>query len=82
MKLSEFILLDEADKKRSVMSSGVLLAKITNPDSIVFLFQLEDYYIETYCNLANKAIEEYRVLPGTNSIRHYLDAIPIDDLLN
>lgn len=82
MKLSEFILLNELDKKRSVMQQGVLLAKRTYPDSIVFLFQLEDYYIETYCNTANKAIEEYRVLPGVDALRPYLEAIPIDDLLN
>ena len=82
MKLSEFILLNEADKKRSVMHQGVLLAKRTYPDLIIFLFQLEDYYIETYCNIADKTIEEYRVLPDTNAISHYLDAIPIDDLLN
>ena len=61
---------------------GVLLAKRTSPDSIVFLFQLEDYYIETYCNSANKTIEEYRILPGVDSLRPYLEAIAIDDLLN
>ncbi|QEC66950.1 hypothetical protein FRZ67_06425 [Panacibacter ginsenosidivorans] len=82
MKLSEFILLNEADKKKSVMQEGVLLAKRTYPDSIVFLFQLENYYIETYCNTANKVIEEYRVLPGIDALRPYLEAIPIDDLLN
>ena len=82
MRLSEFILLNEADKKRSVMQQGVLLAKRTSLDSIVFLFQFEDYYIETYCNTANKIIEEYRVLPGTDALKHYLEAIPIDDLLN
>jgi hypothetical protein len=82
MRLSEFIVLNEADKKRSVMQQGVLLAKRTSPDSIVFLFQLEDYYIETYCNAANKIIEEYRILPGTDALKHYLEAIPIDDLMN
>ena len=82
MKLSEFILLNEADKKRSVMHEGVLLAKRTYPDLIIFLFQLEDYYIETYCNSANKTIEEYRILPGVDALSLYLEAIPIDDLLN
>ena len=82
MKLSEFIVLDEADKKKSVMNKGVLLAKITNPDSVIFLFQLEGYYIETYCNIASKTIEEYRVLTGINALRPYLEAIRIDDLLN
>jgi hypothetical protein len=82
MKLSEFILLDEGEKKSAVMNNAVALARRTYPDLVVFLFQLEDYYIETYCNVADKSIEEYRVLPDTNAISHYLDAIPIDDLLN
>ena len=82
MRLSEFMLLNEADKKRSVMQHGVILAKRTSPDHVIFLFQLEDYYIETYCNEENKLIEEYRILPDTNALKHYLEAIPIDDLLN
>ena len=82
MKLSEFILLNEADKKCAVMNNAVPLAQRTYLDKIVFLFQLEDYYIEAYCRIADKTIEEYCVLPDTNAIRHYLEAIPIDDLLN
>ena len=82
MKLSEFIQLNEVDKKCAVMNSAVALAQRTYPDLIIFLFHLEDYYIETYCNIADKTIDEYRVLPDTNAISHYLEAIPIDDLMN
>ena len=82
MKLSEFILLNEAEKKWSVMNQAVPLAQRSYEDVIVFLFQLEDYYVEAYCNVEDKTIGEYRVLPDTNAIRHYLEAIPIDELLN
>ena len=82
MKLSEFILLNEAEKKWSVMNQAVPLAQRSYEDVVVFLFQLEDYYVEAYCNVADKTIVEYRVLPDTNAIRHYLEAIPIDELLN
>ena len=82
MKLSEFILLDEGDKKCAVMNNAVALAQRIYPDVIIFLFQLDSYYVEAYCNKESKAIEEYRVLPDTNSIGHYLEGIPIDDLLN
>lgn len=82
MKLSEFILLNEGEKKQAVYNKAVVLARRTYPDVIIFLFQLEDYYIETYCNVSNKAIEEYRVLPDTNAIGQYLEAIHIDDILN
>lgn len=82
MKLSEFILLNEGDKKYAVMNNAVALAQGTYPGLVIFLFQLEDFYVETYCNIADKTIQEYRVLPDTNAIKHYLEAIPIDDLLN
>lgn len=82
MKLSEFILLNEEDKKYTVMNNAVALAQRIYPNVIIFLFQMSDYYIEAYCNKANKAIEEYRVLPDTNAIANYLEAIPIDDLIN
>jgi hypothetical protein len=82
MKLSEFILLNEKDKKCAVMNNAVPLAQRTYPDIIIFLFQLDNYYVEAYCNKASKAIEEYRVLPDANAIGHYLEGIPIDDLLN
>jgi len=82
MKLSEFILLNEEGKKCAVMNNAVALAQRTYPDTVIFLFQMDNYYVEAYCNKASKAIEEYRVLPDANSIGHYLEAIPIDDLLN
>ncbi len=82
MKLSEFILLNEADKKCVIMNEAVALAQRTYRDTIIFLFQLENYYVEAYCNAADKSIEEYCVLPDTNAICHYLQAIPIDELLN
>jgi hypothetical protein len=82
MKLSDFILLNEGDKKCAVMNNAVALAQRSFPDVIVFLFQLDNYYVEAYCNRANRAIEEYRVLPDTNAISHYLDAIPIDELIS
>ena len=82
MKLSEFIVLNHAEKKCAVMNNAVALATRTSPGLVIFLFQIEDYYVEAYCNAADNRVEEYCVLPDTNAIRHYLEAMPIDDLLN
>jgi len=82
MKLSEFILLNEADKKNAIMNKAVPLAQRTYQDTIIFLFQLGDYYVEAYCNAITKGIEEYCILPDTNAICHYLEAIAIDELLS
>ena len=82
MRLSEFILLDENEKKSTVLHQGVLLAKRGGSDYMVFLFQLGSYYVEAYCNPANKAIEEYRMFENIEALQPYLEAIPLDELLN
>jgi len=82
MKLSDFILLDEKEKQWTVLHQGILIGKRTFPAHMVFLFQLNNYYVETYCNTTNKVVEEYRVFEDTTLLRPYLEAISIDDLLN
>lgn len=82
MKLSDFIVLNEEEKKLTVLHEGVLVGKRIHTDCMVFLFQLDNYYVETFCNLEKKAIEEFRVFDTTKPLNPYLDAIKIDDLLN
>lgn len=82
MKLSEFILLNENEKKLTVLHQGVLIAKRNSYHHMVFLFQLDGYYVETFCNAQNKAIEEYRIFGNTRSLHPYLDAIPLEGLGN
>jgi hypothetical protein len=82
MKLSDFILLNENEKKLAVLHQGVLIAKRNSYNYMVFLFQLNGYYVETFCNAQNKAIEEFRIFGNTQLLRPYLEAMPIEDLLN
>jgi hypothetical protein len=82
MKLSDFFLLNEEEKKYIVLHQGILLAKRSNENKMVFLFQLENYYVETFCNPGSKKIEEFRVFDNTRSLQPYLDAISINELLN
>ena len=49
MKLSEFIVLPKEEKRSAVLHQGVALAKWENRKEMVFLFQLPDFYVETYC---------------------------------
>ena len=82
MKLSEFICLPEDHKRSVVLSEGVAIAKRELPDQLVFLFQLQEYYVETFCCCNSKEILEYRVFQNTKQLAPYLDAIPIDHLLH
>lgn len=82
MRLSDFILLSEEKKKWTVLHEGVLVGKRNNSAQKIFLFQFDNYYVEMFCNPLNKAIEEFRVFDDTRPLLPYLQAIPLDDLLN
>jgi hypothetical protein len=75
-------LLDVETKKQVVLHEGILVAKRHQYQHMVFLFQMEGYYVETYCNKGNKAIDEFRVFDNTQTLLPYLDTIRIDQLLN
>jgi hypothetical protein len=82
MRLSDFIMLEEEEKKYTVLHEGVLVAKRCSYNYLVFLFQLDRFYVETFCNVQNKSIEEYRVFDTTTPLDPYLDHIQLEQLLN
>ncbi len=81
MKLSEFIALTEDQKRSTVLATGVIIAKRHLDDQLVFLFQLQDYYVETFCCCNSKEILEYFVFQSTKQLAPYLETIEIDHLL-
>lgn len=82
MKLSEFILLGEAEKQHTVLHRGVLIAKRKQQSNLVFLFQLGGYYVETWCSVTNRSVTEYRVFDSTAPLEPYLKEISLRHLLN
>lgn len=82
MKLSEFIRLSEPEKRRLVLEQGVAVAKRQTERQMVFLFQLGEYYVETYCSMETKEIQEYRAIYKTDHLTSYLEDISIDALLS
>ena len=82
MKLSDFILFNEKEKRQVVLNQGVLIAKRTTPSTVTFLFDVESFYVEACFNAKNKDIEEFRMFDLARLPKLYLDGIPLDDLLN
>jgi hypothetical protein len=80
MKLSDFIMLSEEKKKYAVLNEGVLISKRKLREYIVFLFQFDNFYIETFCNLTTKQVTQYRMFEHTVLLQPYLETIAIDDL--
>ncbi|MDR3715126.1 MAG: hypothetical protein P4L51_20120 [Puia sp.] len=81
MQLTDFIMLDAAEKKLILLHAGVLIARRKEMNRTVFLYHFGSYYVETYRNLENKSIEEYVVFDNTKWLTPYLESIPIDSLL-
>lgn len=82
MKLSDFILLNEEKKKQIVLHEGVLIGKRKSLASVIFLFQVQRFYVEAFFNTENKELKEFRMFEHTTPLQPYLDSIHIDDLLN
>lgn len=82
MKLSEFIALSEEEKRAFVLQQGVAIAKRRLPGYLVFLYQLSNFYVETYSCQQTKEILEYRAIYSTKHLTPYLESIPIDHLMN
>jgi hypothetical protein len=81
MKLSEFIVLPQEEKKSTVTQQGVAIAKRELTAYMIFLFKLPHFYVETFCSKTTKRVEEYRVFYNTEHLNLYLEGISLDDLL-
>ena len=82
MKLSDFILLNEEEKKHAVLHEGVLLCKRKLHSSIIFLFHVQRFYVEACFNSDSKEVEAFRMFSDTRLLQPYLEGISIDELLN
>jgi hypothetical protein len=78
MKLSDFILLPVEKKKTASLHDGILIAKRKDQNYFIFLFQLDSFYIEMYCNLRTKEVEVYRAFENTSALNPYLELIKIN----
>lgn len=82
MRLTDFVRLSEETKKSTVLHQGMLVGKRKSPKRIIFLFQVDAFYVEMFCNLETKAVESYRVFENTDLLEPYLAEIPLEGLLN
>jgi hypothetical protein len=80
MKLSEFIILSKEEKRLAILREGIPIAKRRVFENMVFLFQLPAFYVETFCCMVSKEIEEFRVFQNLEYLDPYLSEIKIGNL--
>jgi hypothetical protein len=77
MRLSEFIMLPQEEKRAAVLQEGVPVAQRKLLNYMVFLFQLPDFYVETFCCTQSKEVQEYRVFHNPAHLQPYLESIDL-----
>ncbi len=81
MRLSEFIVMSEAEKNKAVLHQGILVAKRKDPAEIRFLFQFDCFYVEMRCNCASKQVSGYQTFTNVSHLKDFLDEVPLNGLL-
>lgn len=81
MKLSEFIVLTQEEKIHTVVHGGVLIGKRNNYDCKVFLFQVDEIYVEMFCNIDTRQVDEFRFFQNPNGLKPYLNRISLDGIV-
>ena len=81
MKLSDFLLLSEVEKMKIILHDGVLIGKRFTSDFTIFLFQMNSFYVESYCNMDSKVVEEFRLFTSIDLLCPYLEMISLDNII-
>ncbi len=82
MKLSDFLLLNEEQKKTTVLHQGVLVGKRKDDVTISFLFQLNHFYVEACFDVKSRLLREYRMFLSSVLLEQYLDKLELDGLIS
>ena len=82
MKLSDFVRLSWEEKEYVALHEGILVAKRSTDEYLLFLFQKEEFYIEMVCNIKSRMVEEVRVFDTPKLLAPYLETIEISGLFS
>jgi hypothetical protein len=80
MKLSEFNLLDEIKQAEVLLQFGALIAERVYKNFTIFLYQVNQFYVEVYYHNTFNMIQGFRGFESTNALEPYLEDIDITSL--
>lgn len=80
MKLAEFNLLDEIGQAEALLNHGVLIAERLYKDFTIFLYQVNEFYVEVYYHNRFTMIQGFRGFASTTALEPYLEEIDITAL--
>jgi len=80
MKLTDFNLLDEIKQAEALLNYGVLVAERMYKNFTIFLYQVNQFYVEVYYHNTFSIIQGFRGFENTNALEPYLEEIDITSL--
>lgn len=80
MTLDEFTLLDDTKQAEALIERGVFLAERQYKNFSIFLYQLDDFYVEIYHNLKFNVMQGMRSFADEDELEPFLETIDISSL--
>ena len=80
MTLDEFTLLDEPRQAEALIDHGIFIAERTYKNFDIFLYQIDNFYVEIYHNLNFNVMQGMRSFEDFDALEPYLEAIDISCL--
>ena len=80
MTLTEFSSLDESRQAEALIEGGVFLTERMYKNFSIFLYQLDDFYVEIYHNLKYNVMQGMRSFQDDEELEPFLESIDISSI--
>jgi hypothetical protein len=80
MTLHDFKALDDFQKAAALVDDGVLIGKRNLLFYLIYLYQVEGFYVEVLYSLQAKKVHKFRAFENTELLDPYLSKIDISEL--
>lgn len=82
MTLDEFAILNETRQAETLLDRGIFLADRFYKNFSIFLYQLDNFYVEVYHNLRFDILQGMRCFEDDDALQPYLESIDISCLVD
>ena len=80
MTLDDFTRLNESRQAEVLLSRGAFVAERLYKNFTIFLYQVDDFYVEVYHNISFNVMQGMRCFKDDEALQPYLDSIDISCL--
>lgn len=82
MTLDEFTLLNETRQAEALLEQGIFLTDRLYKNFSIFLYRLDNFYVEVYHNLRFDIMQGMRCFQDEEALQPYLESIDISCLVD